>query len=299
MDVVISGSGGLLGGRLLHALTDAGHRIVRLVRPGSSYPGDTIRWDPTGGRIEADGLEGVDAVVHLAGEPLLGRWTQSKQRRIRDSRVQGTRLLAGTLGRLDDPPAVLLSASAVGWYGDRGDQVLTEDSDPGSGFMASLCQDWESATQPATDAGVRVVNLRTGLVQSPENDLLKLQLPPFKLGLGAKIGDGRQWFPWIHIDDHIRAQMALLDDDNASGPFNLSAPNPTRNEHYADVLASVLNRPRFLAVPTFAIAAVFGRTAADQMISVSQRALPQRLSEELDFTFHHPHLEEALEDLLS
>lgn len=293
MEVLVSGGSGLIGTALRKVLGKDGHHPIQLTRSPGKRSGDAVGWDPASGEIDAASIEGVDAVVHLAGEPLLGRWTEAKKRRIRRSRVQGTRLLAETLAGLDRPPKVLLSGSAVGYYGDRSEEVLTEDSDPGEGFLAQVCQEWELTTRPAEEAGIRVCHLRTGLVQARDADLVKLQLWAFKLGLGAKLGDGRQWFPWIHIDDHVRAQLLLLDHDEASGPFNLTAPNPVRNVEYADTLAEVLNRPRFLFVPVPAIGLVFGRTAAEEMIAVSQRAVPARLSEE-DFRFEHADLTGAL-----
>ena len=298
MDVLVSGSGGLVGGALVEALRARGDRPVRLVRPGSSdRPGETVRWDPTGGDIQADRLEGIDAVVHLAGEPLFGRWTGSKKRRIRESRVQGTTLLSRALAGLEDPPSVMLSASGVHWYGSRGDEVLTEESGPGSGFLAEVCHDWEDATDPAAEAGIRVVKLRTAPVQARDAEVVQLQAIPAKLGLGGKLGHGRQWFAWIALEDHVRAMLLLLGNGEASGPVNLVAPNPVRHRVYADTLAHVLNRPRFLTVPEFAVAAVFGRTMADEMATASQRVLPKRLVDEFGMRFRHPHIEGCLRDV--
>ncbi|MGH3441917.1 MAG: TIGR01777 family oxidoreductase [Nitriliruptorales bacterium] len=294
MDVLISGSSGLIGNALRQALQDAGHRPIRLVRAESPKEGDAVRWDPTGGRIEAAALEGIGAAVHLAGEPLFGRWTTAKKRRISASRVLGTRLLAESLAGLERRPSVLLSGSAVGVYGSRGDEVLTEASEPGDGFLADVCQEWEAAAAPAAEAGIRVVHLRTGLVQSRDALLVRLQLPFFLIGLGGKIGSGQQWFPWISLEDHVRAMLHLLHREDAAGPVNLTAPNPARNADYARTLGQVLKRPVFLTVPRFGVAAVFGRQAADELAAASQRAVPARLTDELGFDFRHPHLEEAL-----
>lgn len=268
------------------------------MRPDSPRDGDTVGWDPAGGWIDHQGLEGTDAVVHLAGENLFGRWTAAKKRRIRDSRVAGTRLLAEALAELDDPPSVLLSGSAVGVYGSRDDEVLTEESRPGAGFLAGVCRQWETATRPAEDAGIRVVHLRTAPVHSPDALLLKLQLPAFRVGLGARLGSGQQWMAWIHLTDHVRATLHLLDHTDATGPVNLTAPAPIRNADYAATLGRVLGRPVFLSVPTVAVAAVFGADAAREFATASQRTLPARLIDDLGFTFDHPDLEQALRDIL-
>jgi uncharacterized protein len=298
VEVVIGGSSGLIGTALRAALRERGDQPIRLVRPDSPQEGHILRWSPMEGRIEAEGLRGVDAVVNLAGEPLLGRWTGAKKERIRESRVRGTRLLAETIARLNQRPPVFLSGSAVGYYGNRGDEVLTEASPAGAGFLADVCQEWEQATMPATDAGVRVALLRTGLVQSPKADLLKLQLLPFKLGLGGKLGSGQQWFPWIHIDDYVRAVLHVLDHPDVSGAVNLTAPGIVRQAEFAKTLGRVLNRPSFFTVPKPAVALVFGRTAADQLATASHRVLPERLTDELGFSFAHPDLEGALRHLL-
>ncbi|MDP8932274.1 MAG: TIGR01777 family oxidoreductase, partial [Actinomycetota bacterium] len=294
MDVLVSGSSGLIGGALRQALPESGHRPVRLVRSESPKAGDTVRWDPSEGRIEAEAIEGIDAVVHLAGEPPLGRWTDDKKRRIRDSRVHGTRLLADTLANLRRPPTVMLSASAIGWYGSRGDEVLTEDSPPGTGFFAEVARDWETATAPADEAGIRVVHLRTGLVLSTEGGLLAAQLFPFRLGLGAQLGSGRQWMPWITIGDHVAAMLHLFERRDARGAVNLSAPNPVRNATFARTLGRVLGRPVFLTVPRIAIEFVLGAEAAEDFALASNRVLPARLVDEFGFRFRHPELEGAL-----
>ena len=293
-DVVISGASGLIGSAVADTLRDRGDRPIALVRPSSTAAADALRWDPLAGAIDAAGLEGVDAVIHLAGEPLLGRWTERKRRAIRDSRILGTRLLAETIARLQRPPRVLLSGSAVGWYGSRADEVLTEASPPGAGFLATVCDEWERATEPAERAGVRVVTLRTGLVQSAEADLLRLQLPAFKLGLGGKLGSGQQWFPWIALHDHVGATLHLMGRDDARGAVNLTAPNPVRNAEFARTLARVVRRPMFLTVPRPAVAAVFGRAAATELAAASQRVLPARLTDEFGYAFRYRDLEPAL-----
>ncbi len=300
MDVLISGSSGLVGGSLRAALEAEGHRPIRLVRPGSrERSGDTVRWDPSAGEVETGGLEGVDAVVHLAGEPLFGRWTAAKKRRIRDSRVGGTQLLATTLAGLDRPPRVLLSASGIHYYGrDRGDEWLTESAPPGDGFLARVCRDWEAATRPAEEAGIRVVRLRTAPVLDPDGDFLKLQLPFFRLGLGGRLGSGRQWMSWIAMDDHVAGQLHLIDDERVRGPVNMCAPNPVRNAEFAQTLGRVLNRPAVMVVPRPAVGLLFGRDFAEEMAAASQRVRPGRLVDETGFRFRFPYLEDALRHLL-
>jgi uncharacterized protein len=299
LDVAIAGSSGLLGTRLREALRGRGDRPVRLVRPGTDdTAGDTIRWEPSEGRIDAAGLEGVDAVVNLAGASLFARWTGERLRRIRDSRVEGTRLLAEAIAGLDRPPAAFLVGGAVGYYGPRGDEVLTERSGPGEGFLAEIIQDMEAAAAPAEDAGARAVHLRTAPALERKAAVLQLQLLPARLGLGGKLGSGRQWFPWIHVDDHVRAMLALLDHPSASGPYNLCAPEPVRHAEFARTLGRVLNRPSALTLPLPVVALVFGRTAAEEFAAASQRTVPERLIEEIGFTFAHPTLEGALRDLL-
>lgn len=297
MDVLVSGSSGLIGNALRRVLHDAGHHPVRLVRPGSPKDGDTVRWEPTEGRIEGQAIEGVDAVVHLAGEPLLGRWTEQKKRRIRASRVLGTGLLSETLAGLQRPPTVMLSSSGINWYGSREDEVLTEESAAGTGFLAEVCREWEAATAPAEAAGIRVVHLRTAPVLSTEGGLLAAQLLPFRLGLGAKLGSGRQWLSWIAIDDHVGALLYLLDRSDVRGPVNLTSPSPVRNATFARTLGHVLGRPVVLTVPPIAIELVFGSEAVQEFALASTRVLPARLSE-LGFRFRHPELEDALRAVL-
>jgi uncharacterized protein (TIGR01777 family) len=216
MDVAVTGSSGLIGSALCPALAAAGHRVVRMVRSAGGGV-DRVSWDPETGTIDADGLEGVGAVVHLAGESIGKRWSAKQKARIRDSRVAGTRLLAETLAKLSRPPAVLVGASAVGFYGDRGDEVLTEASSPGSGFLASVARQWEDATAAAQEAGIRVVHLRTSEVLSRHGGALPKMLTPFRLGVGGRLGSGRQWTSWISIDDHVAAVIHLLTDERLAG----------------------------------------------------------------------------------
>jgi uncharacterized protein len=299
VDILISGSSGLIGTRLRQALRDAGHRPIRLVRPSTSdRSGDTAVWEPSEGRIDAAALEGIDAVVNLAGVSLFGRWTDARRKRIRDSRVLGTRLLAETIAGLDRPPATFATGSAIGYYGARGDEILTEDASAGEGFLADVVREMEAAAAPAEEAGVRVIHLRTAPALASDADVMKLQVIPAKLGLGGKLGSGKQWFPWIHLEDHVRATVSLLEHPSATGPFNLAAPNPVRHEEFASTLGDVLNRPSVLTLPLPVVALVFGRTAAEEFAAASQRVVPQRLMDELGFTFRYPDLEAALRQVL-
>ncbi len=290
MRTLVSGSTGLVGRALVSALGPA--EVVRLVR-GPAAEGQ-ISWAPVEGQLDEAGLTGVRAVVHLAGEPLAARrWTAAQKRRIRDSRVAGTRTLSEALSRMEEPPAVMVSASAVGWYGDRGDEALTEQSEAGDGFLAEVCRDWEDATRAAESAGVRVVNLRSGIVLSASGGVLARQLPLFKLGLGGRLGSGRQFTSWISLEDEIGVILHCLETDDLSGPVNATAPSPVTNAEMTDCLAALLGRPARLAVPGLVLSAVFGAEMAREVALASQRALPARL-EQSGYRFAHPQLAGAL-----
>jgi len=296
MDVVVSGSSGLIGTALQGALHSAGHRMIPMSR--SKGGGDTIHWDPEGGVIDAGGLEGVGAVVHLAGEGIGNkRWNDEQKAKIRDSRVRGTTLLAETLAKLGKPPNVLLSGSGVGFYGDRGDEVLTETSRPGSGFLAELCVAWEGAAAAAKEAGIRVCHLRTGLVLSGDGGALPKMLRPFKFGVGGKLGSGQQWMSWIALADEVGAIVHLLRDDAPAGPVNLTAPNPVHNAEFTKALGTVLGRPTVLPAPKFGLKAILGGEMAEELLLFSQRALPTRLLDS-GYMFRHPELEGALRTAL-
>ena len=297
MDIAVTGSTGLIGTRLVRTLEGDGHRVLRLVRPDSSGThGDTATWDPARGTIDDAALEGVDAVVHLAGVGIAdSRWTDAQKGRILRSRSAGTTLLADTLARLQSPPAVLLSGSAIGYYGDHGDLPIDETTGPGDDFPARVCVQWESCAAPAVDAGLRVAFLRTGIVQSTDGGTLAKQLPFFKLGLGGKVGSGKQWVSWISIDDEIRAIQFLLDHDVA-GPVNLVAPEPVTNAEYTTTLGGVLHRPTTI-LPITGPRLLYGRELADSLLLTSQRVVPEVLTE-AGFEFTHPELRGALEHLL-
>jgi len=297
LKVIVSGSTGLIGRSLIPFLTSGGHGVVRLVRRAPRE--GEIQWDPSVGRLDPARFEGADAVVHLAGENLAARWSTARKQAIRDSRVLGTRLLAEALTRLERPPRVLVSASAVGIYGNRGDEVLTESSAPpasGSDFLVDVAQEWEAATEPARIAGVRVVRLRSGLVLSPGGGVLGRMLPAFRMGVGGPLGSGRQWMSWISIDDCIGAIHHALMTEGLSGPVNATAPNPVTNQEFAATLGRLLGRPAMLPVPATALRLVFGEMA-DGALLAGARVLPERLLQS-GYQFRHTQLEEALRFVL-
>jgi uncharacterized protein (TIGR01777 family) len=296
MKVLVTGSTGLIGGALVPLLTTGGHAVTRLVRRGAPHSADTVAWDPGAGTIDAAGLDGLDAVVHLAAESIFGRWTAAKKARIHDSRVDGTRLLAQTLSGLARPPKTLIAASAIGYYGDRADDVVDEESAPGAGFLADVCREWEAATQPAAQRGIRVVNLRFGVVLSPAGGSLVTMLPPFRFGAGGPIGGGNQYMSWIAIDDAIGAVLHALTTPALSGPVNAVAPSPAQNRDFARTLGRVLSRPAVLPLPAFAVKLAFGEMG-EELLLASTRVEPQRLKDS-DYPFRFPELEPALRHLL-
>lgn len=297
MDVVVSGASGLIGTALANSLLSDGHRVRRLRRDGVT-DGDDIVWDPEAGRIDAPALEGVDAVVHLAGEGIgEKRWTAEQKQRIRDSRVRGTAVIAAAVASRERKPRVFVSASAIGYYGNRGDEVLTETSGPGDDYLADVCKAWEAETKPAIDAGVRTVHLRTGIVLAKHGGVLQRMLVPFKLGLGGKQGSGSQWMSWIALDDAIGAIRTIIDAPDISGPVNLTAPNPVSNADFAETLGRVLHRPTVLPTPMFGLKLRYGAELVETLLLVSQRVRPARL-EAADFPFEYPVLEPALDALL-
>lgn len=300
MRVAVSGSHGFIGSALVAALTARGDSVVRLVRSASQTPGsEEMRWSVAAGTIDADGLEGIDAVVHLAGAGIGDhRWSEEIKASIQDTRIDGTRLLCGALSRLSRPPSVMVSGSAIGYYGDRGAEILDETSGPGSGFLAEVCQAWEAATAEAQAAGVRVVHLRTGIVQGQGGGVMAKMLPLAKAGLGGRLGSGRQYMSWITLDDEVGAIFHALAEPSLAGPLNATSPNPVTNAEYTAVLARVLKRPAPLAVPAFVLGAVLGRQMAAEMVLASQRVNPTRLGA-TGYSFAHPDLEGALRAVLA
>lgn len=293
--IALSGASGLLGSAVAPALAAAGWQVRPLVRRAPN-PGE-IRWDPAAGTIDASALAGVSAAVHLAGESIAdGRWTPARKARIRSSRILGTRLLSESLARLPVRPEVLVSASAVGIYGDRGDQLLDENSPLGTDFLAEVGKEWEGATAPASDAGIRVVHLRFGIILSKEGGALPRMVTPFQLGAGGPIGNGRQWMSWISIDDAVTIILEALRNGDMHGPFNAVAPEPVRNAEFASCLGEVLHRPALVPAPAFALRLLFGEMA-DAALLASQRVVPARLTA-LGFSFRHPTLAEALRAIL-
>lgn len=290
--VAVTGATGLVGSTLVPFLTAGGHRVQRLVRHPSGPSGD-IPWDPARGLLEAGALEGLDAVVHLAGESIAaGRWTDARKRAIRDSRIEGTRLLAGTLAGLARPPRVLVAASATGFYGDRGEEELDEQSAPGQGFLADVCRQWEGASAPARERGIRVVLLRTGLVLTPSGGALASLLRPFRLGAGGPIGRGRQFMSSIALDDLIGAIHFALGTEGLEGPVNAVGPHPVTNREFVRTLGRVLRRPALVPLPAPAVRLLLGEMG-DALLLASARVVP-RVLERAGFRFRHPRLEDAL-----
>jgi uncharacterized protein (TIGR01777 family) len=297
MRIAVTGASGLIGQALLPALRAGGHETVVLVRRPSG-PGEA-RWDPAEGEIDPGALAGTDAVVHLAGAGIGdSRWSPARKELILRSRVDSTRLLGRSLAALDRPPAVLVSASAIGYYGDRGDEELTETSGPGTGFQAEVCQAWEGATSDAEAAGIRVVHLRTAVVLSRHGGALARQLPLFRAGLGGRLGSGHQWFSWISARDEVGAILHVLGDSSVRGAVNASAPSPVTNREYTLVLGRVLHRPARLAVPPVALRLALGRQLVDELLLGSLRVLPARLID-AGYRFRDPALERALAEAVA
>lgn len=297
MNILVSGSTGFIGSALVSFLTANGHRVTRLVRSEPKPGASEAFWDPAVGTIDVRGLQGVEAAVHLAGENIAeGRWTAAKKARIRSSRTEGTHLLAQALTELANRPKVLICASAVGFYGDRGDETLREDSAPGKGFLADVCRDWEAASKPAAAKGIRVVHLRNGVVLGPNGGALAKMLLPFRAGVGGVIGSGKQYLSWISLDDLLGAIYFALTNGSLSGPVNAVAPNPATNREFTKALGRVLKRPTIFPMPASAARLAFGEMA-DEMLLSSARVEPARL-QAAGYQFKHPTLEEALRHVL-
>lgn len=291
MKIIVSGSSGLVGSALVARLKQDGHEVIALVRRPPRQ--GEIEWDPAAGELDAKSLEGADAVVHLAGDNIAaGRWTQRKKQRIRDSRVDGTRLLSEALAQLDSPPKVLAVASATGFYGDRGEMQLDEESAAGSGFLADVCREWEAASEAAEQKGVRVLHLRFGAVLSKQGGALGKMLPAFKMGVAGHIGNGHQYMSWIDIDDLVGAISFLLGRDDISGNINLVSPHPVSNSEFTHTLGHVLHRPAFLPLPAIAARLAFGEMA-EHVLLASAKVKPSRLLA-VGYQFQYPDLEQSL-----
>ncbi|MDA0747323.1 MAG: TIGR01777 family oxidoreductase [bacterium] len=294
MKVLITGASGLVGSALTAFLSTGGHEAVPLVRSGQT---EGVRWDPASAEIDVAGLEGFDAVVHLAGESIAeGRWTVEKKERIWKSRVDGTRLLCEALAKLERRPKVVVCASAIGYYGDRGEEVLDETSEAGEGFLAEVCKEWEAATHSGAGAGIRVVNLRFGVVLSPQGGALEKMLTPFRLGVGGRLGDGKQNMSWIALEDAVGVIYHAILKESLSGPVNAVAPKPVSNAEFTQTLARVLKRPALFPVPGFAARLAFGEMA-DALLLASTSVVPGRLKE-TEYAFREPGLEGALRNML-
>jgi uncharacterized protein (TIGR01777 family) len=299
MRVGISGSSGFIGSHLLSALEAEGDEVVRLVRPGGPAGPQTIRYDPDSGAIDAAALDGLDAVVHLAGVSIGSRrWSEAHKKRVLESRRKGTSLLAKALADLQRPPSVLVCASGVDYYGDGGSEVLTEDSPSGQGFLAEVCRAWEGAADPARETGIRVVNTRSAIVLSAAGGVLPRILIPFRLGLGGRLGSGRQWWAWISLDDELRAFSFLLRRDDISGPVNLAAPRPVTNAEFTRALGRALGRPTVIPVPSVALRLALTTQMADELLLSGKRVIPARLLD-AGFEFVHTDIETAFRELFA
>jgi uncharacterized protein (TIGR01777 family) len=296
MKIAVSGASGLVGSALLKKLKADQHEVVPLVR-GTAGGVGAAGWDPDAGTIESEKMEGLQAVVHLAGENVAtGRWTAEKKRKIRDSRVRGTKFLSETLTQLQQPPATLIAASAIGFYGNRGNELCDETTPSGDDFLADVCCEWEASTRVAQEAGIRVVNLRIGVVLSPEGGALAKMLFPFKMGGGGRVGSGQQIWSWITLDDLVGVVMHCLDGDSLAGPVNAVSPNSVTNAEFTKALGKVLHRPTLLPMPAFLARLLFGEMG-EALILSSTHVLPRQL-EQTGYQFQHAEIDQALEHLL-
>jgi uncharacterized protein (TIGR01777 family) len=292
MKILISGASGLVGTALIKSLEPEGHEIFRLVRHAPNSQAE-VEWSPDRYSIALARIEGFDAVVNLAGDSIAeGRWTEEKKRRIRESRVKGTKLLGDALANLTKRPKTFICASAIGYYGNRGDEILTETSAPGDDFLAEVCVEWEKSTALATEKGIRVVNARFGVILDAQGGALAKMLPPFRLGLGGRVGSGKQWMSWIALDDVVGALKFALVNDSLRGPVNFVAPNPVTNAEFTKTLGKVLSRPTLFPIPAFGVRLMFGEMA-DALLLSSQRVEPARL-QEAGYQFQFSRLNEAL-----
>ncbi len=298
MKILVTGASGLIGSALVAALRAENHTVPRLRRPGASLEAGDVRWDPTSGEVDSAAMESADAVVNLAGVSIAdGRWNDARKRLLRSSRVETTRHLVACLARLRRPPRVLISASAIGYYGDRGEELLTEASAPGHDFIAQLAGDWEAAGLEAERAGIRTVVVRFGIVLAKQGGALSRMLTPFKMGAGGRLGSGKQWMSWVALEDAIGMIRFAIVNQNSRGPFNVVAPNPVTNAEFTRVLAHVLHRPALFPAPVFALRLALGEMA-DALLLSSQRVIPEKFSA-AGFSFRQPQLEPAFRSVLS
>jgi uncharacterized protein len=303
MKVLVSGSTGMIGSALVAFLSSQGHEVISLIRPQtkgsplSNGKSATISWDPKAGNINTEALEGFDAVVHLGGENIAdSRWSEARKNELRESRAESTRLLAETLAKLKNRPEVFLVASAIGYYGDKGEAILDEESSKGAGFLSDLCQQWELATKSASQADIRVVNLRIGVVLSTKGGALAKMLLPFEMGAGGEIGDGKQYFSWVSIDDVVGAILHALKTTSLSGPVNVTAPNPVTNKEFTKALGKVLFRPTLIPIPSFGLRILFGEMA-DECLIAGQRVMPDKLQKS-NYKFRDTNIEPTLRKIL-
>ncbi|HEY0765643.1 MAG TPA: TIGR01777 family oxidoreductase [Pyrinomonadaceae bacterium] len=298
MKILVSGSHGLVGKALIDSLTADGHEVLRLVRHERSFGAPEVEWHPEQGQIDTQHLEGFHAVIHLAGESIAsGRWTDEKKRAIRESRSQGTAVLSEAIANLSRPPLVFVSASAIGYYGDRGDELLTESSAPGNDFLSSVCVDWENATKPAMEKGIRTVHTRFGIILDANGGALAQMLTPFRMGIGGRVGSGEQWMSWIALDDVVNGLKFLIADKPVQGAVNFVAPNPVTNAEFTKTLGRVLSRPTIFPIPAFAVRLAFGELA-DALLLSSQKVEATVLQDH-GFLFSWPTLEPALHHILN
>jgi uncharacterized protein len=297
MNILVTGASGLVGSALALSLISTGYEVTRLVRRPPLSGEKAARWDPLGGTIDANAFEGVDAVVHLAGENIAERWTVAKKVNIRDSRIKGTQVICEAITRLASPPKVLVSASAIGYYGDRGEELLAEESPPGKSFLAEVCRAWEAATEPARLAGVRTVQLRFGVVLSATGGALAKILPPFRLGIGGVLGSGQQYMSWIALDDAVGAIQHAIVTDSLQGPANAVAPHVVTNQEFTKTLGKVLGRPTVVPLPAFAARLMFGEMA-DELLLASARVQPAKLLAS-GYRFRYPEIEGTLRHVLA
>ncbi|HXD31787.1 MAG TPA: TIGR01777 family oxidoreductase [Pyrinomonadaceae bacterium] len=297
MKILVSGSHGLVGSAFIDSVRKDGVEVYSLVR-GAPKSDLEIEWHPNHADLKVSDIEGMDVVVHLAGESIAeGRWSDDKKKRIRDSRVNGTAMLSRALVKLNRPPQVFVCASAIGYYGSRGDEVLTEASSPGDDFLSSVCVEWEQATEPASNKGIRTVKARFGIILSTDGGALAKMLPPFRMGVGGRVGDGKQWMSWIALDDVVSGLRFVIETDEMSGPVNFVAPNPVTNSEFTKSLGKALSRPTIFPIPAFAVRLAFGEMA-DALLLSSTRVNPVELTK-AGYDFSHPHLAEALQSVLA